>query len=108
MPALDSGPRTKRVQYLTTFNICSGLFRSDGHAVCSIRGVRRWIGFLGRTSRGNDMGRHIRRMGPKSWLALGFLVWLVALGTIRAYTPVGKETGPAVQTSAPLVNPPQA
>jgi DmsE family decaheme c-type cytochrome len=47
-------------------------------------------------------------MGPKSWLALGFLAWLVAIGTIRASAPAGKETGPVVKKSAALQNPAQA
>ena len=60
------------------------------------------------------MGRHIRRLGPKSWLALGFLAWLVTLGTIRASAPLGKDTAPVVKKTtvaakktAPVLDPAQ-
>jgi len=54
------------------------------------------------------MGRHIRRLGLKSWLAVGLGAWLVAFGSIRASSPTGKETVPAVKKSAAAVIPAQA
>jgi len=54
------------------------------------------------------MGRHMRRLGPKTWLAMGIVTWLVALGTIRASAPAGKDPKPAAKKSASLVLPAQA
>jgi DmsE family decaheme c-type cytochrome len=33
------------------------------------------------------MGQHIRKLGPKLWVATAFLVWLAAFGSIRANAP---------------------
>ena len=54
------------------------------------------------------MGRQIRRLGPKWWLAVAIVAWLIALGTARASGPAGKVTGPDVKKSASLNLPEQA
>ncbi len=51
------------------------------------------------------MGEQIRRMGPKLWVAVAFLVWITALGSIRANAPEVAGTG---ENSAVPQNPAQA
>lgn len=54
------------------------------------------------------MGEHIRRLGPKVWVASAFIVWLVAFGTIRANMPVSGTDPEPGKKSAIAVNPAQA
>lgn len=54
------------------------------------------------------MSRHIRKLGPRAWVASAFVVWLVAFGTMRANTAVAQGTPEAAKNSAPAVNPAQA
>jgi len=54
------------------------------------------------------MGRHIRRMGSKAWLAAGFGVWLVAIGGVRATVIEADDLGPPKEKSTTAQNPPQA
>lgn len=54
------------------------------------------------------MGEHIRRLGPKVWVASAFIVWLVAFGTIRANMPVSGTDPESGKKSAIAVNPAQA
>jgi len=46
------------------------------------------------------MGRHIRRMGWKSWLTCGFALWLVALVGVRASTTPNQGAPAAAKKSA--------
>ena len=55
------------------------------------------------------MRYRIGRMGPKAWLACGFVVWLAALTSVRATPAAAPEVGPArAEKAAPAQNPPQA
>jgi len=55
------------------------------------------------------MRYRIGRMGPKAWLACGFVVWLAALTSVRATPATVPEVGPArAEKAAPAQNPPQA
>ena len=54
------------------------------------------------------MGRHIRRMGWKTWLACGFVVWTAALVGMRANTaPTHPPPQAAKKSAAPAQNPAQ-
>jgi len=55
------------------------------------------------------MSRHIRKIGPKAWLACGLGVWLIALVGVRASAPTGQEAvAPPAKKSATAVKAPQA
>ena len=54
------------------------------------------------------MNRRIRKMGPVLPLALGFMIWLVALATTRASMGPAAGGHPAATTSAPVRNMAQA
>jgi DmsE family decaheme c-type cytochrome len=54
------------------------------------------------------MSRHIRKLGPKAWLACGLGVWLVALVGVRASAVSTPEAPyPAPEKSAAVLNAPQ-
>ena len=54
------------------------------------------------------MSYHVGRMGPRGWLACGFVVWLAALTSVRATPAVAPDTGPPpAEKAAPLQNPSQ-
>lgn len=58
------------------------------------------------------MGRHIRQLGPNTWLFCGFVFWTAAFAGVRAGAP-GAIVGPvnvvaAEKNSADVQNPPQA
>jgi DmsE family decaheme c-type cytochrome len=53
------------------------------------------------------MSRHVRKLGPNSWLAAGFIVWVVAFGSVRAAEqPTSFGPAPGGEISAPTENPP--
>ncbi len=54
------------------------------------------------------MGKHIRKLGPKVWVASAFVVWLVAFGSMRANMPQGETPTAPAEKSAVAVNPAQA
>lgn len=53
------------------------------------------------------MAPRLRRLSPISWLACGFLVWLVAFASARASAPLQSPSGQAAQNPAQAQNPPQ-
>jgi DmsE family decaheme c-type cytochrome len=55
------------------------------------------------------MSKHIRKIGPKVWLACGLAVWLVTLVSVRASEPAGQDAArPSAKKSAAAVKAPQA
>jgi DmsE family decaheme c-type cytochrome len=54
------------------------------------------------------MSRHIRRIGPNSWVACAVVMWLIAIGSVRAGTLTPRTFVAPPENSPSAQNPPQA
>lgn len=48
------------------------------------------------------MGQHIRRLGPKLWVAVGLVAWAVAFGSVRANAPTWISATAEVSAPTPI------